>query len=132
MGPGQKCGFLGYRGFFSPTFKSMFSIFIYSKCPKRRFNKIRDFQTSIFSIFTTGAQFEIFTCSECRKFGLQKIRDFQTSLFSGYSPQVNIENTDVRKSLIFGNLSFRYSLDRCLEIQDFQTCVFLIFTYCEC
>ena len=60
-------GYLGYRGYiFSNFYKSDFSIFTYNT--KTWITKIRDFQTSVFSIFAYGQ--------------IQKIRDFQTSVFS--------------------------------------------------
>ena len=42
------------RIFFSSFYKSVFSIFTYSEYRKLGFQKIRDFQTSVFSIFTIG------------------------------------------------------------------------------
>ena len=54
--------------------------------------------------------FSIFTYNDPKK---SKI--FEHLVFSIFTYMVNIKNTDVWKSQIFWNPSFRYSLDRCLK-----------------
>ena len=68
--PDRKRGWLGYRGFFFSNFyKSVFSIVNIETW----ISKIRDFQTSVFLIFT---------CNKYRKDGCLKISDFLKSKFS--------------------------------------------------
>ena len=92
--PGRKRGFLGYRGyhgfFFSNFCKSLFSIFTNSEYRKLGFQKIRDFQTSVFY-------------GEYRKHGCLK-----TSVFWNLSFRYSLDRC--LKSEIFKHPCFRYSL----------------------
>ena len=72
--PGRKRGFLGYRGYRGFYFSN--------------------FYKSVFSIFTYG---------EYRKLEFKKSKTFEHPCFR-YSPIVNIENTDVGKSRIQGQV----------------------------
>ena len=63
--------------------------------------------------------FSIFTYSEYRKLGFQKIRDFQTSVFSIFTIG-EYRKHGCLKTSDFLNLSFRYSLDRCLKYEIFK------------
>ena len=67
---------------------------------KRGFPGYRGFYFSSFY----KSMFSIFTYSEYRKLGFQKSETFEHPCFR-YSPVVNIENTDVRKSRIIKHLS---------------------------
>ena len=88
----------------------LFNIRLYSNI-KTCISKIRDFQTSVFFIFTYG---------RIGKPRYQKSEIYKHPSFR-YSPIVKYENLACKKSEIFKHLSFRYSP------VDFQTSVFSIF-----